>query len=121
MCLRSVVSCKQMPQLGTDSFIYVGIEIKQLKILPVRMYRYYSFPSPSCLSCVRNMLCNEDKCNRSTIMVLFALMQSEKQSVCMQLERVEKELRLSHEQNTVLTSRLHKAEREINTLKSQVC
>lgn len=49
------------------------------------------------------------------------MMQSEKQSVCMQLERVEKELRLSHEQNAVVTGKLHKAEREINALKGQVC
>ncbi|MCI4382190.1 hypothetical protein PGIGA_G00260380 [Pangasianodon gigas] len=47
-------------------------------------------------------------------------LESEKQSVCMQLERVEKELRLSHEQNAVLTGKLHKAEREINALNSQV-
>lgn len=53
-------------------------------------------------------------------MALFGMMQSEKQSVCMQLDRVEKELRLSREQNAVLTGKLHKAEREINALKSQV-
>uniref|UniRef100_A0A8B9JSN8 Centrosomal protein 83 n=1 Tax=Astyanax mexicanus TaxID=7994 RepID=A0A8B9JSN8_ASTMX len=45
---------------------------------------------------------------------------SEKQSVRMQLERVEKELRSTLEQNTLLTSKLHKAEREINTLSSQL-
>ncbi|XP_060770254.1 centrosomal protein of 83 kDa isoform X2 [Neoarius graeffei] len=47
-------------------------------------------------------------------------LESEKQSVCMQLDRVEKELHLSREQNAVLTGKLHKAEREINALKSQV-
>ncbi|KAG7324194.1 hypothetical protein KOW79_012210 [Hemibagrus wyckioides] len=47
-------------------------------------------------------------------------LESEKQSVCMQLERVEKELRLSQEQNVVLTGKLHKAEREIKALNSQV-
>ncbi|XP_053497840.1 centrosomal protein of 83 kDa isoform X1 [Ictalurus furcatus] len=47
-------------------------------------------------------------------------LESEKQSVCMQLDRVEKDLRLSHEQNAVLTGKLHKAEREINALNSQV-
>ncbi|KAF5901670.1 centrosomal protein of 83 kDa isoform X1, partial [Clarias magur] len=46
-------------------------------------------------------------------------LESEKQSVCMQLDRVEKELRLSHEQNAVLTGKLNKAEREINALNSQ--
>ncbi|KAF7694367.1 hypothetical protein HF521_008120 [Silurus meridionalis] len=45
---------------------------------------------------------------------------SEKQSVCLQLDRVEKELRSSHEQHAVLTGKLHKAEREIHTLNSQV-
>lgn len=54
------------------------------------------------------------------LMALFVTMQSEKQSVCMQLDRVEKELRLSHEQNAALTGKLHKAEREINALNSQV-
>lgn len=49
------------------------------------------------------------------------MLQSEKQSVCMQLERVEKELRLNQEQNVVLTGKLHKAEREIKALNNQVC
>lgn len=53
-------------------------------------------------------------------MSLFGVMQSEKQSVCLQLERVEKELRLSHEQSAALTGKLHKAEREINALNIQV-
>ncbi len=38
----------------------------------------------------------------------------------MQLDRTESELRLSQEQNTLLTGKLHKAEREINSLNSQV-
>lgn len=47
-------------------------------------------------------------------------LESEKQSVCMQLERVEKELRSSHEQNVELTGKLHKSERETHVLNSQV-
>uniref|UniRef100_A0AAR2JJE1 Centrosomal protein 83 n=1 Tax=Pygocentrus nattereri TaxID=42514 RepID=A0AAR2JJE1_PYGNA len=47
-------------------------------------------------------------------------LESEKQSARMQLERVEKELRSTQEQNTLLTGKLHKAEREISTLNSQV-
>ncbi|GAA6086838.1 centrosomal protein of 83 kDa isoform X2 [Tachysurus ichikawai] len=47
-------------------------------------------------------------------------LESEKQSVGMQLDRVEKELHLSQEQNAVLTGKLHKAEREIKALNSQV-
>ncbi|KAF7701818.1 centrosomal protein of 83 kDa [Silurus meridionalis] len=47
-------------------------------------------------------------------------LESEKQSVCLQLDRVEKELRSSHEQHIVLTGKLHKAEREIHALNSQV-
>ncbi|XP_066526075.1 centrosomal protein of 83 kDa isoform X2 [Hoplias malabaricus] len=47
-------------------------------------------------------------------------LESEKQSVRLQLERVEKELHSTQEQNTLITSKLHKAEREINTLVSQV-
>lgn len=46
--------------------------------------------------------------------------QAEKQSVRMQLERVENELQISQEQNSQLTTRLHKAEREVNMLTSQV-
>lgn len=38
----------------------------------------------------------------------------------LQLERTEKELQLSHEQNSQLTGRLHKAEREVTSLSSQV-
>ncbi|XP_028810066.1 centrosomal protein of 83 kDa isoform X2 [Denticeps clupeoides] len=47
-------------------------------------------------------------------------LEAEKQSVKMQLERTESELQLSHEQITQLTTRLHKAEREVNSLTSQV-
>ncbi|KAL7857835.1 hypothetical protein AOLI_G00179370 [Acnodon oligacanthus] len=47
-------------------------------------------------------------------------LESEKQSVRMQLERVEKELRSTQEQNTLFTGKLHKAEREISTLNSQL-
>lgn len=46
--------------------------------------------------------------------------QAERQSLRLQLERLGSELQLSHEQNTQLTGRLHKAEREVNTLTSQV-
>ncbi|XP_021543007.1 centrosomal protein of 83 kDa isoform X4 [Neomonachus schauinslandi] len=45
---------------------------------------------------------------------------AEKQSAKLQAERLEKELQSSSEQNTVLISKLHKAEREINTLTSKV-
>ncbi|KAM5335571.1 centrosomal protein of 83 kDa isoform 3-T6 [Glossophaga mutica] len=47
-------------------------------------------------------------------------LEAEKQSVKLQAERLEKELQSSNEQNTVLISKLHKAEREINTLTSKV-
>lgn len=46
--------------------------------------------------------------------------QSERQSLRLQLERTEKELQLSHEQNSQLTVRVHKAEREVTSLSSQV-
>ncbi|XP_059042513.1 centrosomal protein of 83 kDa isoform X2 [Mustela lutreola] len=46
--------------------------------------------------------------------------EAEKQSAKLQAERLEKELQSSTEQNTVLISKLHKAEREINTLTSKV-
>lgn len=38
----------------------------------------------------------------------------------LQLERMESELHQSHEQNSQLTGRLHKAEREVNSLTCQV-
>ncbi|XP_065124660.1 centrosomal protein of 83 kDa [Paramisgurnus dabryanus] len=47
-------------------------------------------------------------------------LEAEKQSIRMQLDRTDSELCLSQEQNTVLTGKLHKAERESNSLKSQV-
>ncbi|XP_054844676.1 centrosomal protein of 83 kDa [Eublepharis macularius] len=47
-------------------------------------------------------------------------LEAEKQSVKLQLERVEKELQMSNEQNAVLTSKLHKAEREISALTTKV-
>ncbi|XP_022351035.1 centrosomal protein of 83 kDa [Enhydra lutris kenyoni] len=47
-------------------------------------------------------------------------LEAEKQSAKLQAERLEKELQSSTEQNTVLISKLHKAEREINTLTSKV-
>ncbi|XP_059361324.1 centrosomal protein of 83 kDa isoform X2 [Carassius carassius] len=47
-------------------------------------------------------------------------LEAEKQSIHMQLDRTESELRLSLEQNTLLTGKLHKAEREINSLNSQI-
>ncbi|KAM9407160.1 centrosomal protein of 83 kDa isoform 1-T1 [Salvelinus alpinus] len=47
-------------------------------------------------------------------------LEAERQSLRLQLERLGSELQLSHEQNTQLTGRLHKAEREVNTLTSQV-
>ncbi|XP_051890208.1 centrosomal protein of 83 kDa isoform X4 [Pristis pectinata] len=42
--------------------------------------------------------------------------EAEKQSLKLHLERLEKELQLVFEQNTQLTSKLHKAEREVNAL-----
>ncbi|XP_060162593.1 centrosomal protein of 83 kDa isoform X2 [Globicephala melas] len=47
-------------------------------------------------------------------------LEAEKQSAKLQAERLEKELQSSNEQNTTLISKLHKAEREINTLTSKV-
>uniref|UniRef100_A0A803T1H1 Centrosomal protein 83 n=1 Tax=Anolis carolinensis TaxID=28377 RepID=A0A803T1H1_ANOCA len=47
-------------------------------------------------------------------------LEAEKQSVKLLLERVEKELQMSNEQNTLLTGKLHKAEREINGLATKV-
>uniref|UniRef100_A0A8C2B5Y3 Centrosomal protein 83 n=1 Tax=Cyprinus carpio TaxID=7962 RepID=A0A8C2B5Y3_CYPCA len=47
-------------------------------------------------------------------------LEAEKQSIRMQLDRTESELRLSQEQNTLLTGKLHKAEREISSLNSQI-
>lgn len=47
-------------------------------------------------------------------------LEAEKQSAKLQTERLEKELQSSNEQNTCLISRLHKADREISTLTSEV-
>ncbi|XP_073940230.1 centrosomal protein of 83 kDa isoform X2 [Castor canadensis] len=47
-------------------------------------------------------------------------LEAEKQSAKLQAERLEKELQSSNEQNTCLISKLHKADREINTLTSKV-
>uniref|UniRef100_A0A8C2A1L9 Centrosomal protein 83 n=1 Tax=Cyprinus carpio TaxID=7962 RepID=A0A8C2A1L9_CYPCA len=47
-------------------------------------------------------------------------LEAEKQSIHMQLDRTESELRLSQEQNTLLTGKLHKVEREIHSLNSQI-
>ncbi|XP_062860141.1 centrosomal protein of 83 kDa isoform X5 [Trichomycterus rosablanca] len=47
-------------------------------------------------------------------------LESEKQSLRMHLQLVEKELHLSQEQNTTITTKLHKAEREMNDLHHQV-
>ena len=47
-------------------------------------------------------------------------LQAERQSLRGQLERGEAETRLAYEQSTVLTGRLHKVEREVNSLTSQV-
>uniref|UniRef100_UPI00398E5BA5 centrosomal protein of 83 kDa-like n=1 Tax=Pristiophorus japonicus TaxID=55135 RepID=UPI00398E5BA5 len=47
-------------------------------------------------------------------------LEAEKQSIKLQLERLEKELQLALEQNTHLTSKLHKAEREVNALSSKL-
>ncbi|KAM4523097.1 centrosomal protein of 83 kDa isoform 2-T3 [Fundulus diaphanus] len=47
-------------------------------------------------------------------------LEAERQSLRQQLERMESELRQSHEQNSQLTGRLHKAEREASSLSSQI-
>ncbi|KAM3587708.1 uncharacterized protein V6R79_012429 [Siganus canaliculatus] len=47
-------------------------------------------------------------------------LEAERQSLRQQLERTESELRLSHEQSSQLTGRLHKAEREVNALTCQI-
>ncbi|XP_073183636.1 centrosomal protein of 83 kDa isoform X4 [Lepidochelys kempii] len=46
--------------------------------------------------------------------------EAEKQSAKLQIDRIEKELQMSNEQNTLLTSKLHKAEREISALATKV-
>ncbi|XP_078098779.1 centrosomal protein of 83 kDa isoform X2 [Sander vitreus] len=47
-------------------------------------------------------------------------LEAERQSLRLQLERMESELHLTHEQNSQLTGRLHKAEREVNSLTCQI-
>ncbi|XP_053111768.1 centrosomal protein of 83 kDa isoform X2 [Hemicordylus capensis] len=47
-------------------------------------------------------------------------LEAEKQSVKLQLERVEKELQMSNEQNALLIGKGHKTEREINSLTTKV-
>ncbi|XP_035531951.1 centrosomal protein of 83 kDa isoform X2 [Morone saxatilis] len=47
-------------------------------------------------------------------------LEAERQSLRLQLERMDSELHLSHEQNSQLTGRLHKAEREVNSLSCQI-
>ncbi|XP_075810624.1 centrosomal protein of 83 kDa isoform X3 [Microtus pennsylvanicus] len=47
-------------------------------------------------------------------------LEAEKQSAKLQAERLEKELQSSNEQNTCFISRLHKADREISALTSEV-
>ncbi|XP_074082699.1 centrosomal protein of 83 kDa isoform X2 [Macrotis lagotis] len=47
-------------------------------------------------------------------------LEAEKQSAKLQYDRVEKELQSTNEQNTLLISKLHKAEREITSLTSKV-
>ena len=48
------------------------------------------------------------------------VLKAEKQSAKLQAERLEKELQSSNEQNTCLISKLHRADREISTLASEV-
>lgn len=47
-------------------------------------------------------------------------MQAEHESVCLQLEKMQKELQLGNEENCQLTKRLHGAERQVNSLTCQV-
>ncbi|XP_067998944.1 centrosomal protein of 83 kDa isoform X3 [Melanerpes formicivorus] len=47
-------------------------------------------------------------------------LEAEKRSAELQMDRLEKELQGSHEQNILLTSKLHKAEREVSALAAQV-
>ncbi|XP_075932358.1 centrosomal protein of 83 kDa isoform X2 [Anarhichas minor] len=47
-------------------------------------------------------------------------LEAERQSLRLQLERMESELHLTHEQNSQLTGRLNKAEREVNSLTCQI-
>uniref|UniRef100_A0A4W3ILY6 Centrosomal protein 83 n=1 Tax=Callorhinchus milii TaxID=7868 RepID=A0A4W3ILY6_CALMI len=47
-------------------------------------------------------------------------LEAEKQSIKLQMERLEKEMQLVLEQNNLLISKLHKTEREVNSLSSKV-
>ncbi|CAN8211240.1 unnamed protein product [Coccothraustes coccothraustes] len=47
-------------------------------------------------------------------------LEAEKKSAELQVDRMEKELQTSHEQSILLTSKLHKTEREVNSLAAQV-
>uniref|UniRef100_A0A8D0KTI5 Centrosomal protein 83 n=1 Tax=Strix occidentalis caurina TaxID=311401 RepID=A0A8D0KTI5_STROC len=47
-------------------------------------------------------------------------LEAEKKSAELQIDRIEKELQMSHEQNILLTSKLHKSEREVNSLAAKV-
>ncbi|NXX41437.1 CEP83 protein, partial [Tricholaema leucomelas] len=47
-------------------------------------------------------------------------LEAEKRSAELQIDRLEKELQTSHEQNILLTSKLHKSEREVNSLAAKV-
>ncbi|GAB0176569.1 centrosomal protein of 83 kDa [Grus japonensis] len=47
-------------------------------------------------------------------------LEAEKKSAELQIDRIEKELRMSHEQNILLTSKLHKSEREVSSLAAKV-
>ncbi|NXD09588.1 CEP83 protein, partial [Nothocercus nigrocapillus] len=47
-------------------------------------------------------------------------LEAEKKSAEQQVDRIEKELQMSHEQNILLTSKLHKSEREVNSLAAKV-
>ncbi|NXW81812.1 CEP83 protein, partial [Alopecoenas beccarii] len=47
-------------------------------------------------------------------------LEAEKKSADLQIDRLEKELRMSHEQNALLTSKLNKYEREVNSLAAKV-
>ncbi|XP_061328139.1 centrosomal protein of 83 kDa-like isoform X2 [Pezoporus flaviventris] len=46
--------------------------------------------------------------------------ETEKKSAELQIDRIEKELQMSHEQNFLLTTKLHKSEREVNSLVTKV-
>ncbi|XP_061216150.1 centrosomal protein of 83 kDa-like isoform X1 [Neopsephotus bourkii] len=47
-------------------------------------------------------------------------LETEKKSAELQIDRIEKELQMSHEQNFLLTTKLHKSEREVNSLVTKV-